>query len=135
MVGYSPEDLQAGQVRWRDMIAPEYIEASNSAIAELKTKGVCQAFEKKYIRKDDSRVPILLGSALLENNPNDIISFVLDLSERKQVELALCKSEERYRTFLEQSSEQERELLPNSCPMYLNASVKLTVPARDRMVD
>ena len=105
MVGYSPEDLQAGQVRWRDMIAPEYIEASNSAIAELKTKGVCQPFENEYIRKDDSRVPILLGSALLENNPNDIISFVLDLSERKQVELALCKSEERYRTFLEQSSE------------------------------
>lgn len=105
MVGYSPEDLLAGQVRWRDMIAPEYIEASNSAIAELKTKGVCQPFENEYIRKDDSRVPILLGSALLENNPNDIISFVLDLSERKQVELALCKSEERYRTFLEQSSE------------------------------
>ncbi|MEH2276787.1 MAG: PAS domain S-box protein [Nostoc sp.] len=105
MVGYSPEDLQAGQLRWRGMIAPEYIEASNSAIAELKTKGVCQPFENEYIRKDDSRVPILLGSALLENNPNDIISFVLDLSERKQVELALCKSEERYRTFLEQSSE------------------------------
>ncbi|WP_442947417.1 ATP-binding protein [Nostoc sp.] len=54
MVGYSPEDLQAGQVRWRDMIAPKYIEASNSAIAELKTKGVCQPFENEYIRKDDS---------------------------------------------------------------------------------
>lgn len=85
MVGYSQEDLLAGQVRWRDMIAPEYIEASNSAIAEFKTKGVCQPFENEYIRKDDSRVPILLGSALLENNPNDIIGFVLDLSERKSV--------------------------------------------------
>ncbi len=111
MVGYSQEDLLAG-LRWRDMIAPEYIEATNSAMptagyayAELKTKGVCQPFENEYIRKDDSRVPILLGSALLENNSNDIIFFVLDLSERKQVELALCKSEERYRTFLEQSSE------------------------------
>ncbi|MEI1375127.1 ATP-binding protein [Nostoc sp. UHCC 0926] len=102
MVGYSQEDLLAG-LRWRDMIAPEYIEANDSAIAELKTKGVCQPFENEYIRKDDSRVPILLGSALLENNPNDIIAFVLDLSERKQVELALCKSEERYRTFLEHS--------------------------------
>ena len=111
MVGYSQEDLLAG-LRWRDMIPPEYIEANNSAMptagyayAELTTKGVCQPFENEYIRKDDSRVPILLGCALLENNPENVICFVLDLSERKQVELALCKSEERYRTFLEQSSE------------------------------
>ncbi|MGJ5631541.1 PAS domain-containing sensor histidine kinase [Nostoc sp. CALU 1950] len=112
MVGYSQEDLQAGRVRWRDMIPPEYIEANNSAMpmagyayAELTTKAVCQPFENEYIRKDNSRVPILLSSALLENNPNEIISFVLDLSQRKQAELALSKSEERYRTFLEQSSE------------------------------
>ncbi|MGF1934882.1 MAG: PAS domain S-box protein [Nostoc sp. ChiQUE02] len=104
MVGYSQEDLLAG-LRWRDMIPPEYIEANNSAIAELTTKGVCQPFENEYICKNGSRIPILLGSASLENNPDDVISFVLDLSKRKQVELALCKSEERYRAFLEQSSE------------------------------
>lgn len=52
MVGYSQEDLLAG-LRWRDMIAPEYIEASNSAIVQLETKGVCQPFENEYIRKDD----------------------------------------------------------------------------------
>ncbi|WP_448270309.1 PAS domain-containing sensor histidine kinase [Nostoc sp. DSM 114159] len=105
MVGYSQEDLLAGRVRWHDMIPPEYIETNNSAIAELTTKGVCQPFENEYIRKDKSRVPILLDSALLENNQNDIISFVIDISKRKQAELALSKSEERYRTFLEQSSE------------------------------
>ncbi len=112
IVGYSQEDLLAGRVRCREMIPPEYIEANNSAMptagyayAELTTKGVCQPFENEYIGKDHSRVPILLGSAVLENNPNDIISFVLDLSKRKQVELALGKSEERYRAFLDQSSE------------------------------
>ncbi|QKQ76479.1 PAS domain S-box protein [Nostoc sp. TCL240-02] len=112
MVGYSQEDLVAGRVRWRDLISAKYIEANNSAMptagyayAELKTKDVCQPFENEYICKDQNCVPILLSSALLENNSNDIISFVLDLSERKQVELALCQSEERYRAFLEQSSE------------------------------
>ncbi|MEH2125769.1 PAS domain S-box protein [Nostoc sp.] len=104
MVGYSQSDLLAG-LRWRDMIPPEYIETNNSAIAELTTKGVCQPFENEYIRKDGSRVPVLLGSALLENNQDDIISFVIDLSKHKQAELALSKSEERYRAFLEHSSE------------------------------
>ncbi|MBD0389633.1 MAG: PAS domain S-box protein, partial [Nostoc sp. C3-bin3] len=104
-VGYSQEDLLAGRIRWRDLIPPEYIEANNSAIAELKTNGVCQPFENEYIRKDNSRVPILLASALLENNPDDIISFAVNLSNSKQLEVALCKSEERYRAFLEQSSE------------------------------
>ena len=101
MVGYSQEDLLAG-LRWRDMIAPEYIEGNNSAMpttgyvyAELKTKGVCQPFENEYIRKDDSRVPILLGCALLENNPEHVICFVLNLSERKQVEAALREREEQ----------------------------------------
>ena len=42
---------------------------------------------------------------MLENNQDDIISFVIDLSKHKQVELALSKSEERYRAFLEHSSE------------------------------
>ncbi|MEH1947868.1 MAG: PAS domain S-box protein [Nostoc sp.] len=104
MVGYSQEDLLTG-LRWRDMIPPEYIETNNSANAELTTKGVCQPFENEYIRKDESRVPILLASALLENNQDDIISFVIDLSKHKQAELALSKSEERYRAFLEHSSE------------------------------
>lgn len=96
MVGYSQEDLLAG-LRWRDMIPPEYIEANNSAIAELKTKGVCQPFENEYIRKDASRVPILLGCALLENNPEEVICFVVNLSERKQVEAALRQQEDQLR--------------------------------------
>jgi PAS domain S-box-containing protein len=97
MVGYSQEDLVAGRIRWRDMISPKYIEANDDAIAELKAKGVCQPFENEYIRKDETCVPILLGSALLENNSHDIISFVLDLSERKQSEKRLKALTEKVR--------------------------------------
>lgn len=104
MVGYTHEDLMSGRVRWGEISAPEYIEVSDRSIAELKTKGVHVPFEKEYIRKDNSRVPILLGSATLENN-SQIISFVLDLTEYKHAENARKQSEERYRAFVEQSSE------------------------------
>lgn len=104
MVGYTRSDLLSGRVRWRDMTPPEYIEVSDRSIVELKTKGVHVPFEKEYIRKDNSRVPILLGSATLENN-SQVISFVLDLTEYKHAENARKQSEERYRAFVEQSSE------------------------------
>lgn len=104
MVGYTRSDLVSGRVRWREMTPPEYIEVSDRSIVELKTKGVHVPFEKEYIRKDNSRVPILLGSATLENN-SQVISFVLDLTEYKHAENARKQSEERYRAFVEQSSE------------------------------
>ncbi len=105
MVGYSRQDLLSGRVRWRDMTPKEYLEVSDRSIAELREKGVCATFEKEYIRKDGSRVPILQRYALLEDNHEQVIGFVIDLSERKQTEFALKKSEERYRALLEQSSE------------------------------
>ncbi|MBD0264603.1 MAG: PAS domain S-box protein [Tolypothrix sp. Co-bin9] len=104
MVGYTREDLVSGRVRWREMTPPEYIEVSDRSIVELKSKGVHAPFEKEYIRKDNSRVPILLGSATLENNPQ-VISFVLDLTQYKNAENARKTNEERYRVFVEQSSE------------------------------
>jgi C4-dicarboxylate-specific signal transduction histidine kinase len=49
--------------------------------------------EKEYFRKDGSRVPILLGSATVEEGGNQSVSFVLDLTERKLAEEALRELE------------------------------------------
>ncbi|MBH8566020.1 PAS domain S-box protein [Nostoc sp. CENA67] len=97
MVGYTQEDLLAGRVRWRDMTPLEYLEVSDRSIAKLKSTGVCQPFEQEYIKKDGTRVPVLLGFALLENNPEQIIGFVLDLSDRQRIEKTLRQREEELR--------------------------------------
>ncbi|MBE9157277.1 PAS domain S-box protein [Nodosilinea sp. LEGE 06152] len=91
MVGYTREDLCSGQVRWQEMTPAEYLDVSQRSQAELRTSGVCTPFEKEYIRKDGSRAPILLGSAMLTENT--VIGFVLDITDRKQTELALRQSE------------------------------------------
>jgi PAS domain S-box-containing protein len=86
MVGYTREDLDAGSMGWAQMTPPEYAEADQRALAEAAATGICKSYEKEYIRKDGSRVPILLGAAMFEDNPQDGVCFVLDLTERKKLE-------------------------------------------------
>lgn len=96
-VGYTREELTAGRVRWDTMTPPEYRPLDERALEELRTSGVCTPFEKEYIRKDGSRIPVLVAGALLEGSKERTVSFVLDLSARKQAEEALRESEERFR--------------------------------------
>lgn len=84
LVGYTEEELSAGQLHWREMTAPESMESSEKAVQELLTTGVCTPFEKKYIRKDGSHVPVLHGAVV--TGKNTVTGFVLDLSEHKRIE-------------------------------------------------
>src|SRR3981189_1061872 len=48
--------------------------------------GSCQSYEKEFIRGDGRRVAILVGGAMFEGSGGQGVSFVLDLTERKQAE-------------------------------------------------
>ncbi|WP_051469973.1 PAS domain S-box protein [Fischerella sp. PCC 9605] len=98
MVGYTRESIETGQVRWMDITPTEFLPLDEKAAVELRTKGVATPFEKEYIRKDGTRVPILIGAALLQEpyeQQQEIIAFYLDLTERKQAEAALREREQR----------------------------------------
>ena len=86
MVGYSRQELAAGQVQWAAMTPEEYRAADAKAIQELARSGSVTPFEKEFIRKDGSRLPILIGVALFEQSQDTGVAFVLDLSERKRAE-------------------------------------------------
>ena len=63
MVGYDREDLAAGNMRLTDLTPPEWRASTARALEGLDTTGAVQPFEKEYLRKDGSRVPVLIGSA------------------------------------------------------------------------
>jgi PAS domain S-box-containing protein len=104
MVGYSREELNGGRLRWHEMTPSEYAEADARGIAEIAERGVCTPFEKEYIRRDGSRIPILFGAAALQRDPPLSICFILDLTDRK-------RGEEEWRAFVDATAHDLRNPL------------------------
>ena len=92
MVGYTREEVMSGVVRWADMTPPEWRHLDDEAIKQLQACGTARPWEKEYLRKDGSRIPILVGVAML--NHEECAAFVLDITERKRLEEVRAKSSE-----------------------------------------
>jgi PAS domain S-box-containing protein len=88
IVGYDATDLHAGGLSWWTITPPAYRSLVVQGLAELLSTGVSTPYEKEYVRKDGSRVPILYGAALLEREPLRWVSFAIDLSSRHELEQA-----------------------------------------------
>jgi formate hydrogenlyase transcriptional activator len=86
LVGYSREDLQTGRLRWHELTPPEYIALDDLAHEEGLRFGACTPFEKELIRKDGTRVPVLVATAVLKLSPFQWVTFVQDLRGRDRLE-------------------------------------------------
>ena len=86
LVGYSREDLRAGRLVWPDLTPKEYVGLDEFAHEEGLRFGACTPFEKELIRKDGTRVPVLVATAVLKLSPFRWITFVTDLRERDRQE-------------------------------------------------
>ncbi len=83
MTGYAREDLP---LRWDTMTPPEWAHTNDTAQEQLRRCGRVTPWEKEYIRKDGSRVPVFVGGALLETDGDQSVFFVVDLSRLKNAE-------------------------------------------------
>jgi PAS domain S-box-containing protein len=97
MMGYEREDLVSGRLRWADLSATQWLGRDRQDLAaEIQRTGSLQPFEWEHIRRDGSRMPVLIGAASFEGEDQGVnqgVSFVLDLTGRKRAEQALRQSE------------------------------------------
>ena len=94
MIGYRSDELP---LRTETITPPEWRGFTDIAIREIAERGVATPFEKEYLRRDGTRVPVLVGAAALPDGSGEVMAFVVDLSGRKQAQLEM----ERMRLFLD----------------------------------
>jgi two-component system cell cycle sensor histidine kinase/response regulator CckA len=78
-------------MRWDTMTPPESHGSDQRAVDQLRKTGVAAPWEKEFFCKDGSRVSVLIGVATLAGRAGGLecVSFVVDISERKQLEIQL----------------------------------------------
>ncbi|HEY7293980.1 MAG TPA: PAS domain S-box protein [Dehalococcoidia bacterium] len=108
LIGHSRAALETGQLRLSAITPAELHILGERAIAEAKERGVCTPYETEYLRTDGLRVPVLVGFALLESNPAEVIGFVVDQSARQRVERALEQLLDRESAVRREAEENER---------------------------
>jgi PAS domain S-box-containing protein len=103
MIGCSSEEVGTGRVRWADMTPPEWRTLDERALEQLAATGVAIPWEKEYVRKDGTRLPVLVGVAMLDATKGECVAFILDQTDRKAAERAVERMREEREAGLQES--------------------------------
>jgi PAS domain S-box-containing protein len=100
MLGYNEDEVRA--LRYSDVTPARWHEFEEKIIVEqVLPRGYSDVYEKEYIRKDGTVLPVELKTYLLRDDdgkPSGMWAIVRDITERRRAEEALRESEEKFAT-------------------------------------
>ncbi|MEG4409240.1 PAS domain S-box protein, partial [Microcoleus sp. MON2_D5] len=134
-LGYTREEVVSGEVNFLEITPPEFRHLDEQAMAQMKQVGRHAPFEKEYIRKDGTRVPVLIGTAYL-GEPNNLgVGFLIDLTERKRLERQLWQREQQFKMVGENAPDIISRIDSEFRHLYVSPSVeKATGIPADRFI-
>jgi len=89
MIDYTRTDALSGNLLWSAITPPEWADMDKKAVSQLLISGQALPYEKELLRRDGSRVPVLVGPVIFEGSKSEGGAFILDLTVRKQLESQL----------------------------------------------
>ncbi len=99
ILGYGHGEIPEVALDWHTLTPPEWREADEQARGVLFAEGSCPAYRKEFLRRDGTRVPVLLGAALIEGS-SQYVCFVQDLADVTRAEERLKEADRRKDEFL-----------------------------------
>ncbi|HVY89908.1 MAG TPA: ATP-binding protein, partial [Hyphomonadaceae bacterium] len=97
MVGYESGDLRSGRMRWKDLMPGDWDPANDPVLEEILGSGATPPFRARYVRKDGSLVPVLVGAALFDGTPTEGVAFVVDMTDQSRAEEMIRDRERQHR--------------------------------------
>ena len=103
--GYSAEELKT--LDYWELTPRDYEVEEGRQLDSLERTGHYGPYEKEYVRKDGSRVPLRLNGMLIRGPDGQrcIWSIVEDISDRKAADLAMARERTRLETILRTASD------------------------------
>src|SRR4028119_1302533 len=124
-LGYTREEVLSGEVNFLEITPPEFRHLDQQAMAQMKQVGCHAPFEKEYIRKDGTRVPVLIGTAYLGGADDLGIGFLIDLTERKRLESELEQQEQQFKMVAENAPDIISRIDAEFRHLYVSPSIEL----------
>jgi PAS domain S-box-containing protein len=106
IMGYKRDEYYSSDFDFLCLIAPESVDKIHSAFKRHMDGKDVEPYEYTLINKQGKRIEALITTKLMNyEGDRAILGIVTDISERKQVEQALRKSEESYRYLVENAND------------------------------
>ena len=87
IVGRTRVEFENGAVNWTTVIPPEETALGQRKFQELLRGGEVPPFEISFLRKDGTRVPVVIAAMLLAREPEvRVMALMVDVTERRHIE-------------------------------------------------
>jgi sigma-B regulation protein RsbU (phosphoserine phosphatase) len=124
--GYSRDEMIGQPV---EILVPERFRSAHigfrqAYLAAPVSRSMGAGRELYGLRKDGTEFPVEIGLSLIDNNEETLVlSSIVDITKRKEAELALKESEERFRQMAEMTGEWLWEQDPSGYYLYSSTAV------------
>lgn len=122
LLGYSKKEFTKLTVY--DITPAEFQSVDQKEMSKLTKTGRYGPYQKEYIKKDGTRLKVLITGFVLDNKEGrKAWTHVLDITELEEKSEALTKSEERFREYVEHASDVFLTITEDGTVTYMSENI------------